>query len=304
MEFPYKVSVLLVTYNHEKYIAEALESVIMQKHDYPFEIIIADDHSTDNTIEIIKGYASKHPEITFLPVQPNLGITKNYKRGFDACQGEYVAVLEGDDYWTSPHKIAQMVEFLDNNRGCSIAFNRFIVSEAKSKKYNIQPWPIHDSFQLITISDLIQDNMIGNFSTCMYRNEIIRKIDPKLFEMKVYDWMFNMAMAQFGLIGYIPQVMSVYRLHSEGTWTQKSENEKLIDMIESIDVYNEFFDFVYDCDFQEHKNRLISRMETQQEPPTLKAKLKNTIKGYTPPIVISLIKLIIPPKMIDVFRGR
>ena len=118
-----------------------------------------------------------------------------------------------------------MVEFLDNNRGCSIAFNRFIVSEAKAK-YNIQPWPIHDSFQLITISDLIQDNMIGNFSTCMYRNEIIRKIDPKLFEMKVYDWMFNMAMAQFGLIGYIPQVMSVYRLHSEerGLKSQRMKN--------------------------------------------------------------------------------
>ncbi|NOJ73712.1 glycosyltransferase family 2 protein [Paenibacillus alvei] len=302
MKYPLKVSVLIVTYNHEKYIKEALESIIMQRHDFSQEIIVADDCSSDNTLEIIEEFAEKHENIKILPTTNNLGITKNYKRGFAACSGEYIAVLEGDDYWTSPHKISTMVKFLDDNRGCALAFNRFIVAETDSKRFNIQPWPIREKFQLITISDLIQDNMIGNFSTCVYRNENIKNIDPSLYDFKVYDWMFNMVNAQFGLIGYIPEVMSVYRLHPNGTWTQKTEIEKINDIITSIDEYNKYFNYIYDNDFQAHKNRLLGRISEGNTPPTSKQKLKQLIISFTPPFILSIVKLIMPPKVIEIFK--
>lgn len=212
-------------------------------------------------------------------------------------------MLEGDDYWTSPHKIAKMINFLDDNRGCSLAFNRFIVSETNTKKYNVQPWPIHEKFQLITISDLIQDNMIGNFSTCVYRNDNIKKISSSLYDIKVYDWMFNMVNAQFGLIGYIPEVMSVYRLHPNGTWTQKSESEKINDMVQSIDEYNKYFDFLYDSEFQQHRIRLLNRLVISNAPISNKQRLKRNIKNFTPPFLLSIIKYIVPPKMLDYFRN-
>src|ERR1700675_549835 len=100
-----KVSVLVVTYNHQEFISEALNSVLMQEHDYTYEVIVADDCSTDGTPQIIRAFQSQYPAvIRVLDTSTNMGITRNYKRGFKACAGDYVAVLEGDDYWTSRHR--------------------------------------------------------------------------------------------------------------------------------------------------------------------------------------------------------
>ena len=252
-----KVSVLVTTYNHQEYIAEALNSVLMQEHDYTYEIIIADDCSTDTTIQIVHEFQNQYPEvIRVLNTSMNMGITRNYKRGFKECAGEYVAVLEGDDYWISRHRIRTMVEFLDGNKGCVLAFNRYIVSNM-SQKY-IQPWPINEPFQLITVSDLIKNNFIGNFSTCVYRNDLIKSLDDSLYDMKVYDWMFNIAVSHHGLIGYIPEVMSVYRQHGAGAWTQKSEVDKIRDTLNCIYEYNKYFNYMYNSEFMEHRNRLIA----------------------------------------------
>src|SRR5205085_12529467 len=99
-----KLSVLLVTYNHEQYIRQALDSVLMQRTDFDFEIVVADDFSQDSTRAIVEGYQAEYYNIRILQSEKNVGITHNYQPGSAACRGEYVAVLEGDDYWTSPNK--------------------------------------------------------------------------------------------------------------------------------------------------------------------------------------------------------
>ncbi len=253
-----KVSVLVITYNHQNYIAEALNSVLMQEHDYTCEIIIADDCSTDNTITIIHEYQNRYPQvIKVLETSTNMGITRNYQKGFKACSGNYVAVIEGDDYWISRDRIRTMVEFLDEYKGCVLAFNRYIVSNM-SLNY-IQPWPINEAFQLLTVSDLIKDNFIGNFSTCVYRNNVIKSLPDSLYDMKVYDWMFNIAVSHHGLIAYIPKVMSTYRQHNAGVWSQKSQLEKIQETINSIDTYNQYLGYMYNVQFTEHKKRLIAQ---------------------------------------------
>lgn len=303
MDYPLKVSVLVVTYNHEKFIREAIESILMQKHDFNMEIVIADDYSTDGTLSIIKEYQAKYPELfKILMSTGNVGITQNYKRGFQSCEGEYIAVLEGDDYWTSPKRLSKMIQFLDNNKGCSMAFNRFIVDDMKTRRFNIQPWPVNGEYQLITVSDLVVDNIIGNFSTCIYRNEIVRKIPESLFDMKVYDWMYNIVTAQFGLIAYIPEVMSVYRLHVNGTWTQKTQEEKNSDIIASIDQYNKYLNYVYDSEFQQHKSRIANSSSSAQSELVKRSSVKSLIKNYTPPFVWIIAKAIIPPKAIDILK--
>ena len=305
MENGYKLSVLLVTYNHEKYIKEAIESILMQNFKYDYEIVVVDDCSTDGSLQILYEYKKIYGDkINILRNEKNLGITKNYQRGFEECKGEYIAVLEGDDYWTSPLNLQKHVDFLDEHKECVLSFNRFVVDDIKSKRQNIQPWPINDKYQLVTAADLARDNFIGNFSTCVYRANIVKKIDNSLYNIVVYDGMFNIVMAHNGLIAYLPEVMSVYRLHPSGVWTQKTEVDKLENTIEYIEVYNKYLDFVYNAEFTEHKDRLCSRIEQLINPDgSYKVpSMKDEIKKYIPPIIIKILKLILPPKLIEILK--
>lgn len=294
-----KVSVLLVTYNHERFIDKAIQSILDQKTNYDMEIVVADDYSTDKTLEIIQSYIEKHPLLfKILPSERNLGITKNYERGFSACEGKYIAVLEGDDYWTDPQKIEKHVGFLESNKGCSMTFNRYIVHDLSKERFNVQPWPIEKDHQLITVAELVLDNFIGNFSTCVYRKSTLSKIDPNVYKLTAYDWMINIMVAQQGLIAYLPDVMSVYLLHSQGTWSQKKDVEKMKDTLVHIEEYDRFLKGLYHEEFEVHKNRILHSIKLIESPMdfTNKESIKTKIKKYLPPFVVSFLKWIIPPK--------
>jgi glycosyltransferase involved in cell wall biosynthesis len=261
-----KVSVLLVTYNHEKYIRQALDSVLMQKTDLDFEIVVADDHSQDSTIAIIEEYQADNHNIRILPSEQNVGITRNYQRGFAACRGEYIAVLEGDDFWISPTKLTSLVAFLEQNQECAFCFHRLIRLDEGSSGSAVHPsFEIATEFALFTPAQLAKDNFIGNFSVCVYRREFIDRLDPALFEMKVYDWMFNITVAQEGKIGYVPTIMSVYRSHPSGAWSTKTPDEWRPELLELIDVYNKYLDFKFDPEFRAHKSVLLA--ENEVAPP-------------------------------------
>ncbi|MCF6185625.1 MAG: glycosyltransferase, partial [Bacteroidales bacterium] len=110
------VSILMLTYNHEKFIAQAIESVLMQKVSFNYELIIGDDCSQDNTQKIIREYQKKHPDI-IKPVlrTKNIGANNNFVDIFKKATGKYIALLEGDDYWTDPNKLQKQVDFLEAN---------------------------------------------------------------------------------------------------------------------------------------------------------------------------------------------
>ena len=119
-----KVSVHMITYNHEKFIAQAIESALMQQVDFDYEIVIGEDCSTDRTREIVVAYQQRHPDkIRLLLHEQNVGVSLNDIRVYRACRGEYVAWLEGDDYWTSPHKLQKQADFLDSHPACSACFH-------------------------------------------------------------------------------------------------------------------------------------------------------------------------------------
>lgn len=110
-----KLSVLVVTYNQESYISNALDSILCQKLNYDYEIIIADDQSSDGTSDIIDFYAQKYSFIRAFHNPLNLGFVKNWKFALSKCQGEYVSILEGDDYWLTDYRLQYQIDFLDNN---------------------------------------------------------------------------------------------------------------------------------------------------------------------------------------------
>ena len=307
MENELKLSVLVVTYNHEKYIKEAINSILMQKTSHQYEIVVADDCSTDGTMKIIKEYQQKFPDkFRILEPEANLGITKNYKRGFKACNGEYVAILEGDDYWTSPYKLEKQISFLDKHRDCVLVFNRFLVFDMSTNKKNAQPWYSYKRYQKTTVNELIISNFIGNFSTCMYRLDAVKAIDESLYEHVVYDWMLNIVLATKGLIGYLPRVMSVYRLNPSGTWSQKSNLEKIKHTIESIDIYNNYLDYKYDNEFTQHRDRLSKNYEnlTNSVDEYIKPTYREILRYYCPEFIISILKVILPKKFVKAISNQ
>src|SRR5664279_3975429 len=124
-----KISILVITYNHEPYIRQALEGIRMQREIADYEIIFCDDRSTDGTVSIAREVLSSSSNVSFYVNEKNLGITSNYQQAFSKCLGEYIFILEGDDYWIDPYKIKKQVAFLDDHPVRSICAHPFIVQK-------------------------------------------------------------------------------------------------------------------------------------------------------------------------------
>ncbi|MFN7039236.1 MAG: glycosyltransferase [Alphaproteobacteria bacterium] len=302
-KYQIELSVILVCYNQEKYIAQAIESILMQKVDFKYDIIIADDHSTDSTLNIIQEYANQYPElIKIIPKEQNLGVTKNYKRAFQSTNSKYIAILEGDDYWTSPLKLQTQFDFLELHRECSVCSHKFLLftelyddGHINKLSYNIKSKATR--IELKTAQDLIKDNFIGNFSTCMYRKDIIDKIPQELFDMQVYDWMYNIVTAQYGLVGYINEIMSVYRQHKQGVWSGKLSKEKLKITLSLIDEYNKFLKYEYNAEFTELKTRL--QVVNIKSLKSINYNMfKHILKLCIPKLLKKIYRLVVPPVFI------
>ena len=244
-----RMSVLLVTYNHAKFVAQALDSILMQRTDFEFEIIAVDDCSTDDTLAILRRYEGQHSRLRVLAAETNLGISRNYQRGFAACRGEFVAVLEGDDYWISPRKLQIMSDFLKRNPVCSFCFHRVIRYDPHPEKAALYP-PQWTAEQLLTVSELASGNFIGGFSTCVYRREIIVGLKPELWELDIREWFFNIVVAEYGPIGYVPEILSVYRAHPGGIWSMQPVSYRTSELIRLIESYDPFLEFRFTKQFQ------------------------------------------------------
>ena len=133
-----KVSVFMITYNHEKYIAEALDSILMQKTDFDFDIVIGEDCSTDATRRIVLEYSRKYPDkIKLLLHNVNVGFISNMMYVLEACTGKYVAMCEGDDYWTDPFKLQKQVDFLETNKEYVLATHGYRIVKYDSAPHTI-----------------------------------------------------------------------------------------------------------------------------------------------------------------------
>ena len=309
MNIEYKLSILLVTYNHESNICAALDGLFSQIFEGQIELVVADDSSTDNTLSIIKEYENRDGRFmfTYLNTDKNVGVTKNYQRGFAACTGEYIAVLEGDDYWISPLKLQKQIEFLDIHRECNLcSVNYFVFQETIAHFY--PRIAISNTYRLISARELIADNIVGNFSTCMYRKAAIDALPQALYETTSYDWIINISVAKNSFIGFLETPMSVYRLHASGIWSQKTTAEKLQQQLDLIPIYNTLTDKIFNEEFNNlaiHLTQMISGVAVKN---ALRSFIKRMpinvvqVKNYLPPIVIILLNLLLPPKIKDILK--
>jgi glycosyltransferase involved in cell wall biosynthesis len=247
-----RLTVLIVTYNHETYIRRAVESVLLQKVHERYEVIVADDSSTDKTrtiIEEIFANAPAAPPFRYLDWTRNRGITENYRRSFKACETEYVAIIEGDDYWIHPGKLDAQMAFLDEHLECSAVSANYFVYDENSSRLTARA-SINSDFSYLDARGLINDNLIGNFSTCMYRLTALKAIPDLLYEGTAYDWGVNICVARDALIGFMHTPFSVYRVHDKGTWNSLRQNERIGVQLTVIEHYNRSTGFAFDTEFE------------------------------------------------------
>ncbi|MGB3797138.1 MAG: glycosyltransferase, partial [Alteraurantiacibacter sp.] len=171
------VSVVVLSYNQEKYIEKALESALMQEGPFTYEIILADDGSTDKTPQILRQFARKNPHTVRNISSPwNMGISENFKRAFEEASGEYVAILEGDDFWTADDFLATKVDFMQRNPECSMVFSKIKMMAFRDRKAEFR---FIERQEKLTTDKLDGNhflanpsmNLIVNFSTCMFRTD-------------------------------------------------------------------------------------------------------------------------------------
>ena len=238
-----KVSVAMITYNHEEFIAKAIDSVLMQRTNFDYEIVIGEDCSTDRTRDIVTDYQKRYPDkFRLLLNEKNLGANRNAEQTFASCTGEYVAVLDGDDYWTSPDKLQKQVDFLDHHPECVICFHNVLMSyKDGSRESHVYCPP--DQKEFSAVEDLLEKGNIIPTCSKMYRRGLLDHVPDWICSLKMGDWPVDILHALHGKIGYINETMGVYVIHQTGIWfgiRQNREDRNNAD----IAVYDKFYDLL------------------------------------------------------------
>jgi glycosyltransferase involved in cell wall biosynthesis len=306
-----KVSIVIVTCNHEPFCREAVLSVLEQKVDFKTEIVVADDGSTDRTVPILQHLLRQAPNVRFLPSETRLGISANYRRAFASCRGDYVAVLEGDDVWTSPTKLADQVAVLDAHKELSMVFSQILVRDEVSCRIfvqpEIQPSRLAGGVAYFSSGDLAYNNLIGNFSSCIYRRSVISAVPEVFYQTEAYDWLFNIFCGELGAIGCLPGVRTVYRQHRGGQWSSLSQSDKKLKTLSLIKQYDRLTNHRYRLEFKQHARRLKRELRKIQEQEWLdsirwrRALVKRTksvitiMRDTMPPLLFRALCLLVPP---------
>lgn len=295
------VSICMITYNHEKYIAQAIESVLMQETDFDFELVIGEDCSTDRTREVVMSYKERYPDRIHLLLPPeNMGVQENFAATIQACGGKYLAFLEGDDYWTSRKKLQRQVDFLERHPASSICFHNVTVffdeTSGDKKLYSL---PYSSPNEISTILDIINENIIPTCSV-MYVRGTLPDIPEWTKKYWMMDWPLHLLVATKGDIGFIDIPMAAYRRHSDGACARTDFVRKYHGVIDMLEMFDKQTVFQYDRAIQRsliirEYDLSIHYMENNQFQLSLKHLLNIIKRGsvHNPRLKIRLVYNII-----------
>lgn len=223
---PPRVSVAIIAYRHERYIARALESALEQRAPFPIEIVVGDDASPDRTGEIIRRIASTHAaQVRAIHHTANVGGARNLAAVLAACRGEFVALLEGDDYWIEPHKLARQVEWLDRHPDCPAVCHYGILVDQDDRKIGETPGPALRPERIDLPTALLGNPMPT--ASLVYRRALMPQLPAWAEGLFMQDAPIAAELASLGALHVMPGFWSAYRMHGGGMWTSAGQVRQL-----------------------------------------------------------------------------
>jgi len=268
-----EVSILVLTYNHERYLARAFEGVQQQQVSFPYELIVADDCSRDGTAAVVESWRKVFGDkMRILPRPENLGIPGNFVSALPRCQGRYVAILEGDDYWTDARKLQRQHDFLAGNPEFSSCFHRvrLLLDDVRFVDWT----PLPSTKPRLEFLDVLVENFVPNCSALMFRNDPELAIPAWVCEISGYDWVLHVANAERGALGFIDDAMSVYRVHSRGAWSGKTSREQVDAVCDLLERLNQHYEGRFDRLIRAYRRSwqdLLTIRALEQEVRSLRA---------------------------------
>jgi glycosyltransferase involved in cell wall biosynthesis/predicted SAM-dependent methyltransferase len=265
------ISVIVTSYNHEKYIKQAIDSILSQKN-VNMEILLADDCSKDKTLTIMKKYAKEYPNIIrLLERKNNLGLSKNIQDCIKQSKGDYIAFCEGDDYWIDDYKLYKQVNFLNVNKNVTLCFNQMKImqnlpgEDIQFLEHDGQKRSIKQNFLYINTRHIILENLIGNLTSCVFRAEVIKGFPEHIYSDIVADWMFGILSSEKGVLYLMPDIMSVYRIHGSNLWSTNNHDNIINNHIKYAKIYNEMLDYKYNTYFKQLITSLLASLNKKNE---------------------------------------
>lgn len=259
------ITTCITTYNQERDLPQAIESALMQKGRISQQIIIYDDCSTDNTENVAREYAKKYPnQITYIRNKKNLGVTGNLEQVFKEAKGDYLAILEGDDYWLDEMRLHKMTTYLDCNPDCSMCFNKLYVYNVASKRYRFlkRQAGLPEKLDGWDILNAPFNNPIVNLTACVYRISAIKHIPQCIYSGIVSELSVALSMLRSGKVAFWNEPISVYRQHEKGVYSGLDKRKNIEYRIKSRQTMH---DVAEDC----YKPLLLETIE----------KLKKQLEG-------------------------
>lgn len=249
------VSVICNTFNHAKYVKNALESFVSQKTNFAFEVLIHDDASTDNTADIIREYEAKYPDI----IKPVYQTENQYSKGAQITltfqvpriKGKYVAFCEGDDYWTDPLKLQKQFDFMEANPDYSMCASSTVWLDMRTGKEENKCHTQQDRDVSLEEIILRKKGRVFQLATFFIKADMYISAPDWIRCFGVGDFPLEILAATCGKVRMLSDVTAVYRFNSEGSWTSRAENTEYRtkatnEVIKGLEIFNQKTDYKYD----------------------------------------------------------
>jgi glycosyltransferase involved in cell wall biosynthesis len=233
---PPVVSICCATYDHEKYLAKALESFLMQKVSFPVEIIVGEDCSTDRTLQIVRDYAERLPQLfRVITSNTNVGVSQNAFRIRAAARGKHIALCEGDDYWTDPHKLQKQIDFMEKNPEFTISAHWVQNVDGSGNLLDQQAFTGEACPEVFGVEHALEGTPT-HMNSWVFRTSALRSIPkPKMdlvLKLSAHDEPLLLLLLAQGKGFCFPETMGVWRLHSGGYWSPRSELNRRLALLQ------------------------------------------------------------------------
>lgn len=253
----HSLTVVILTYQHEDVIEKAIASVLDQSIAEEIEIVVSDDASTDRSVEIAKFATRDRSNVVVKSNTKNLGIMKHYEKIISEVTTEFVAILEGDDYWIDNRALLDKLNFFRCVPSLECVFSAYRVLYEETKLETYQPSLFSRKRNgFVFFEDLLEENHIASFSNCMYRTNSLRELLHDPVTHLGYDWLLNLRMADRGPIGFWKNICTTYVVHGKGTWSSMSRDEQIEAEITTLETLRECTDSMRRSVINEKINRL------------------------------------------------